>query len=405
MTEPTLRPGWARVRFGDVVRLNTDRCADPEREGIERYVGIEHIEPEDLRLRRWGLVADGTTFTNLFRPGQVLFAKRRAYQRKVAVPDFEGVCSGDIYVFEPSDDRLLPALLPFLCQTEGFFAHALSTSAGSLSPRTDWQQLAQYEFALPPVPEQQRIASVLGAFQGLRVTIQAVAEACVRVYTGCANETFAPHGFGPSPHPRQWSPDHWSLCPLDELVDEDAPVCYGIVQPGPDVEDGVPTLAIKDLRGDFSTNIHHTSPDIESRYVRSRVKGGDVLLSIKATIGEIAVVPASFSGNITRDLARLRLRAESVTPIYFTHLYRSMPFRRYVTSLLVGSTRAELSIAQLKGMAIPLPAVSAQLQISSRLSAVEHGLRTLTERRTLLTGVQQRVLNALLFSSPSAHET
>src|SRR6266403_1481509 len=85
-----------RVRFGDVVRLRTDRCADPAAEGIKRYVGLEHLEPGDLRVRNWGLVADGTTFTNRFKPGQVLFGKRRAYQRKVGIADFEGVCSGDI---------------------------------------------------------------------------------------------------------------------------------------------------------------------------------------------------------------------------------------------------------------------------------------------------------------------
>lgn len=161
MREQTLKPGWKQVKFGDVVRLNTDRCADPADEGIERYVGMEHIEPEDLCIRRWGLVADGTTFTNRFQPGQVLFGKRRAYQRKVAVADFEGVCSGDIYVFEPKDERLLPELLPFLCQTERFFEYAVGTSAGSLSPRTNWAQLANYEFALPPLEEQRRIVEFL----------------------------------------------------------------------------------------------------------------------------------------------------------------------------------------------------------------------------------------------------
>jgi type I restriction enzyme S subunit len=154
---------WPRVRFGDVVTLNIDRCADPVAAGIERYVGLEHIEPEDLRIRRWGLVEEGTTFTNRFRPGQVLFGKRRAYQRKVAVADFEGVCSSDIYVFEPKDERLLPELLPFLCQTEAFYEHAVGTSAGSLSPRTNWTQLAGYEFALPPLEEQRRITRVLEA--------------------------------------------------------------------------------------------------------------------------------------------------------------------------------------------------------------------------------------------------
>jgi type I restriction enzyme S subunit len=168
MAEQTLKPGWTRVSFGNVVKLNTDRCADPAAAGIERYVGLEHIEPEDLRIRRWGLVEEGTTFTNRFRPGQVLFGKRRAYQRKVAVADFEGVCSSDIYVFEPKDDRLLPELLPFLCQTEAFYAHAVGTSAGSLSPRTNWTQLANYEFALPPLEEQRRMAEVVrGSLEAL----------------------------------------------------------------------------------------------------------------------------------------------------------------------------------------------------------------------------------------------
>lgn len=87
MTDRALKPGWTWVKFGDVVKLNTDRIADPTAKGIERYVGLEHIEPEDLRIRRWGLVAEGTTFTNYFKPGQTLFGKRRAYQRKVAVAE------------------------------------------------------------------------------------------------------------------------------------------------------------------------------------------------------------------------------------------------------------------------------------------------------------------------------
>lgn len=162
------QPGWRRVKFGDVVMLNKERCANPLEAGIERYVGLEHIEPDDLRIRRWGIVAEGTTFTNLFRPGQVLFGKRRAYQRKVAVADFTGVCSGDIYAFASKDPGvLLPELLPFICQTDGFFAHAVGTSAGSLSPRTNWTQLAQYEFALPPLDEQRRLAEVLWAASGI----------------------------------------------------------------------------------------------------------------------------------------------------------------------------------------------------------------------------------------------
>lgn len=166
MVEKKLKPGWRKVKFGDVVQLSKARCADPLAEGVERYVGLEHLEPGDLRIRRWGNVADGVTFTSVFKPGQVLFGKRRAYQRKVAVADFAGVCSGDIYVLESQDANvLLPELLPFICQTDAFFDHAVGTSAGSLSPRTNWTSLADFEFALPPMEMQRRVTEALIAIE------------------------------------------------------------------------------------------------------------------------------------------------------------------------------------------------------------------------------------------------
>ena len=178
MDSGTLKPGWTRVPFGDVVRLCTERTSDPAAEGFARYVGLEHLDPGNLALRRWGDVANGTTFTTVFRPGQVLFGKRRAYQRKVAVPDFTGVCSGDIYVLESSNDRrLLPELLPFVCQTDSFFDHAIGTSAGSLSPRTNWRSLAAYVFALPPLDEQRRIAAALRECDGTTQALHALVEA------------------------------------------------------------------------------------------------------------------------------------------------------------------------------------------------------------------------------------
>jgi type I restriction enzyme, S subunit len=104
----------------------------------------------------------------------VLFGKRRAYQRKVAVAEFEAVVSGDIYVLAPKDlcvpQRLLPELLPFLCLSERFFQHAVGTSAGSLSPRTNWSSLASFEFDLPPLDQQRRIAEILWAVDAMSFT-------------------------------------------------------------------------------------------------------------------------------------------------------------------------------------------------------------------------------------------
>ena len=180
---------WRRVRFGDVVRLSKARCQDPLTNGFERYVGLEHLEPGDLRIRSWGNVVDGVTFTSVFKPGQVLFGKRRAYQRKVAVANFSGVCSGDIYVLESQNANvLMPELLPFICQTDAFFDHAVGTSAGSLSPRTNWTSLADFEFVLPPPDEQRNIVKCLRASDDLRTSIQSLQVQCEIAYRSAIDD-------------------------------------------------------------------------------------------------------------------------------------------------------------------------------------------------------------------------
>ena len=160
----SLKPGWKMVKFGDVVANANLVERNPEENGITRIVGLEHIDPENLHIHRWNNISEGTSFTRKFVPGQTLFGKRRAYQRKVAYAEFTGICSGDILTFEPKDRNiLLPELLPFICQSDAFFSHALDTSAGSLSPRTSWTALKNFSFPLPPLEEQKRLAELLWA--------------------------------------------------------------------------------------------------------------------------------------------------------------------------------------------------------------------------------------------------
>lgn len=155
------KTGWKKYRFDEVCRQVNEATKDPAAEGLDHVIGLEHIEPNNLHITQWGTLEKETTFTRKFKKGQVLFGRRRAYQRKVAYAEFDGICSGDILVFEAIDEVMLPELLPFLIQSEGFFQKALETSAGSLSPRTKFKELADYEFLLPPKPEQKRIADLL----------------------------------------------------------------------------------------------------------------------------------------------------------------------------------------------------------------------------------------------------
>ncbi|MGL4743357.1 MAG: restriction endonuclease subunit S [Dermatophilaceae bacterium] len=169
------KSAWKRVAFGDVVRNVNETVRDLDAAGVDRIIAMEHMDPGELKSGRWGSTEDGTTFTRRVKPGQTLFGKRRAYQRKVAYAEFDAICSGDIYTFEADETQMLGEFLPFLVQSNQFFDHALDTSAGSLSPRTNWRDLADFEFDLPPLDEQKRIAELLWAIERHRLRLETLA--------------------------------------------------------------------------------------------------------------------------------------------------------------------------------------------------------------------------------------
>jgi type I restriction enzyme, S subunit len=128
---------------------------------VERFVGLEFLKADNFQLQGFGLLTNGTTFTKRFTKGDVLFGKRRAYLKKVAVADFDGICSGDILVIRAKAKKMLRGLLPYYISADAFIQHAVSTSAGSLSPRTKWKDLANLEVSIPEIKTQEKILDVL----------------------------------------------------------------------------------------------------------------------------------------------------------------------------------------------------------------------------------------------------
>ncbi|MGB5156175.1 MAG: restriction endonuclease subunit S [Desulfobacterales bacterium] len=147
-------------KFEDITDCIEKHDKKPLESGITRFVGLEFIEAENFNLQGFGDIEKGTTFTKRFAKGDVLFGKRRAYLKKVAVADFDGICSGDILVFRANKTRMLPELLPYYVSSDAFIQHAVSTSAGSLSPRTKWRDLAVLEISIPDLKTQKEIVEV-----------------------------------------------------------------------------------------------------------------------------------------------------------------------------------------------------------------------------------------------------
>ena len=352
--QATDRAGWTRVAFGDVVRLSKERSSDPEADGFERYVGLDHLDPGDLKVRRWGDIADGTTFTNVFRPGQVLFGKRRAYQRKVGVADFSGVCSGDIYVFESKDpDALLPDLLPFICQTNGFFEYAVGTSAGSLSPRTNWRSLAEYEFALPPVDEQRKLMEVLVTMDEIDARLREVLGGLRTAEASVLDLTLERRS-----HVER---------PLGDLLVAPPRNGYSAVETDEQTGHYVLSLSAISPWGYQSGEMKavEKTEDVD----RARLSKGDLVVS-RSNTRELVGLPALFDEDredISRPDTMMLLQPDErlIRASYLELFLRSPSGRQQVMSYAAGTSASMKKIngKNLQKVRVPVPTLEAQLQV------------------------------------------
>jgi type I restriction enzyme S subunit len=372
MSELSVKEGWPRVAFGDVVQLVRARSADPEGDGFDRYVGLEHIDPGDLKIRRWGDIANGTTFTNIFRAGQVLFGKRRAYQRKVAVADFDGVCSGDIYVLEPKDAKLLPELLLFICQSDGFFEHAVGTSAGSLSPRTNWESLASYEFSLPPQQEQRRVAAVMQVAQAygealyrLSIEGKALLRSFVEREVG---------GKGQSALSFIAFRSRWPIVALGDICD----ISSGKKDSNEAVVDGkYPFFTC----GPTPLRSNVFSFDCEALLLPGNNASG-------------VYKPQYYKGRFEARQRVYVITLRDTSHVAYLYLYLALERGlSYLQARSVGSAAKFITLSDLQSVPVPLPPIAIQSDIVQRIEQVKGGISQTAERidqtKRLLAGAMQ----------------
>ena len=153
---------WKKYRFDEMVQNIAERV-EPSQTDLDVYVGLEHIDPDCLHLSRHGHPSDVEGTKLRFYKGDIIFGRRRAYQRKTALATTDGICSAHAMVVRAKEDVVDPMFLPFLFHSKSFIDMAITISVGGLSPTINWKDIAKQEFLLPPKAEQKRLAELLWA--------------------------------------------------------------------------------------------------------------------------------------------------------------------------------------------------------------------------------------------------
>ncbi|MDL2314872.1 restriction endonuclease subunit S [Bacteroidales bacterium OttesenSCG-928-C19] len=153
---------WNTYRFDEFAE-NISQRIEPQNTDLSIYVGLEHLDPDSLHIKRHGSPSDVEGTKLKFYKGDVIFGKRRAYQRKAALAEYDGICSAHAMVLRAKTDIIDERLFPFFFHSTIFQTRAIDISVGGLSPTINWKDLAKQEFSLPPKEEQARLAELLWA--------------------------------------------------------------------------------------------------------------------------------------------------------------------------------------------------------------------------------------------------
>lgn len=322
----------SKVRLGDVAVEHKETCKN-NKNGYP-IVGLEHLTPEEITLSNWDEGSDNT-FSKVFRKGNVLFGRRRAYLKKVAVAPFDGICSGDITVIEALPDKILPELLPFIIQNDALFDYAVGKSAGSLSPRVKWEHLQNYEFELPELSKQKELADILWAMDETKKTYQKL------------------------------------IFATDELVKSQFIEMFGATEKVPLEQLATIVMGQSPSSDSYNTDglgvpFYQGSGEFTEKYVGNGMfctaptrmaKAEDVLMSVRAPVGTVNITPKECC--IGRGLAAIRSKVSAEYNEYFLYAFRAMA--EVLNSMGHGSTVLAINKNELHGLLMPNASLQSQM--------------------------------------------
>lgn len=377
---------WKKVKFGDVVFEPKESVKDPVTEGIEHVVGLEHIDSEDMHLRRSASIEESTTFTKKFSKGDVLFGRRRAYLKKAAKANFEGICSGDITVMRAKEELLLPELLPFIVNNDNFFEYAITHSAGGLSPRVKFKDLETFELSLPPLVIQKKVAELFYRLDRLKESELSLANQLQATYESFAKDNCVNN-------------DGDSVS-LDEVIDRlDSGVSVNSEEGklyGPD-KGILKTSSVS--YGFFNPCEYKKVKEDELSRLKGKVEKNTIIISRMNTpelVGANAYVEEEYDNLYLPDrLWQTSISRKDINVKFLWLILSSKQYRTKITMLCSGTSNSMKNISKKSFLSLKvcIPNKSYQDRVVSQVEQLDKSRLYLSTKLELLTKLHKTIIN------------
>lgn len=391
------KTSWDRVTFGEVIQSVTDRVDDPAEAGVDRYVGLEHLDPGVLTIQRWDDPSRVSAQKLLFQPGDVVFGRRRAYQKKVARADFHGICSAHALVLRAVPGKIDPDFLPVFLSSDYFLDRAIGISVGSLSPTVNWRDLRGQEFDLPPMEEQRRIADLLWKVNAASSAAQAERDAALELRVKALEQELGNPG-------KDWAPTN-----LDSLIEHQIGGAWG----KPPGESEVDVISFGTKAYGSGSSLDPSSGAKRSvtalQYQRRQLLAGDIILEVSGgsdvqPVGRALIVEEDMPEVIPSSFFRLLRFDQSKALPQFMLLYLQNMYETGVTREWQSNTTGirNLNVKGFLSLPAVLPPLSGQQRIVNAMALLDGAISATQTSLDRLRDLRSSLLAELLTDASAA---
>ena len=339
-----------KYKFEDII-FNITEKKKPVEEDKYNYIGLEHLESGNLFISKWGSDTAPEGEKIVMKKGDVLFGKRRAYQKKVAISPIDGIFSAHGMVLRPKEDVICKEFLPFFISSEAFLNEAIRISVGGLSPTVNWKDIKELEFDLPSLAEQKVLAEKLWAAYEVKQSYLKMIAATEEMVKAQFIEMF---GGG-----------NW---PQKTLGEVGSFTRGGGFQKSDFVEHGIPCIHYGQIHTKFgpfiTSHITEISSDLESKM--KFASKGDLVIAITSEDTEGSCKSTAWLGEYPVAIGgHAAIYKHSMNPLYMSFFFKSSLFNHAKIEYVHGTKVFEIKPDDIAKILVPCPPMSLQNQFSA----------------------------------------
>lgn len=290
-----------KYKFEDIIYNITEK-KKPTDEDRVNYIGLEHLDSDNFFIRRWGAERTPDGEKIVIKKGDVLFGKRRAYQRKVAISPVDGVFSAHGMVLRPKEDVIIKDFLPFFISSDAFLNEAIRISVGGLSPTINWKDIKVLEFNLPSLSEQKVLAAKLWAAYKVKQSYLEMIEAIDELVKSRFISQFG------------------NLLP-NHTIGEVAEVYDGTHQTPNYVNEGIRFVSVEDINDLYNSTKFISEADYQKYKHVPTV--GDIIMTRIGSIGKCAIVDRDEPLAYYVSVSLLKLNHDKIDSRYLKYYLES----------------------------------------------------------------------------------